>query len=63
MNRSLTYSGDDRTPDFPPFYLLLYSSTDLSGLLLAWANICAKRMARTPGRNIGKYTGEECATA
>lgn len=32
-------------------------------LHLAWANICAKRMAGTSGGNIGTYTGEECVTA
>ena len=63
MTRSPIYGWCDRTPDFPPFYLLLYSSPDLSGLRLTWANNCANRMTRTPGGNIGKYTGEECATA
>jgi hypothetical protein len=63
MNRSLIYGRGDGTPDFSPFYLLLYSSPDLSGLRLTWANDCAKRMAKTPSGNIGKYTGEECATA
>jgi hypothetical protein len=46
-----------------PFQPPVYSPPAFSGLHLACANICAKRMARTPDGNIGKYTGNECVTA